>query len=405
MLHEFQAESLIPRTDIGLYYFNARRYDPDLGRFISEDPARDPNNPNPYSYCGNNPVMRVDPTGEFWWVFPLLGGLDAYLCGGDFMQGFVMGAVTGVIGAGVSSFVSSAWGSALKTFGTQVVSGAIAGGITGELFGEGFGKGAVYGAIGGAINFGVDKRYGDFASKSTFNKVMVNGLKGRLNGLARGGDFIEGFAYGFAYGYAYEFAESNFVAAYAEGEPSKTVKTIAKKAGGCGRLFSDPDQAALDFAMRYNDDSIRSGCEYGASIFVVIDGNGTRWYTYTIPNRGIEHSVFRSFPENRDTVVAGIHTHGKFDTSFHYEDDFSRVDMWNADDERIGSYLATPCGNLRYSSEAEGFRHISSRIPSDPNAGEYRVNNVDPFTNSKNDPYHNPWLTNFRLRMIQPDDF
>lgn len=30
-------------------------------------------------------------------------------------------------------------------------------------------------------------------------------------------------------GYAYEFAESNFVAAYAEGEPSKTVKTIAKK--------------------------------------------------------------------------------------------------------------------------------------------------------------------------------
>lgn len=180
---------------------------------------------------------------------------------------------------------------------------------------------------------------------------------------------------------------------------------MQKKAGGCGRLFSDPDQAALDFAMRYNDDSIRSGCEYGASIFVVIDGNGTRWYTYTIPNRGIEHSVFRSFPENRDTVVAGIHTHGKFDTSFHYEDDFSRVDMWNADDERIGSYLATPCGNLRYSSEAEGFRHISSRIPSDPNAGEYRVNNVDPFTNSKNDPYHNPWLTNFRLRMIQPDDF
>jgi hypothetical protein len=29
---------------------------------------------------------------------------------------------------------------------------------------------------------------------------MVNGLKGGLNGLARGGDFIEGFAYGFAYG-------------------------------------------------------------------------------------------------------------------------------------------------------------------------------------------------------------
>lgn len=168
-----------------------------------------------------------------------------------------------------------------------------------------------------------------------------------------------------------------------------------------GRLFSDPDQAALDFAMRYNDDSIRSGCEYGASIFVVVDGDGTRWYTYTIPNRGVEHTVFKSFPENRDTVVASIHTHGKFDLSFDLEDDFSRVDLWKSDENGYGSYLATSCGNLRYYSEAEGFRLISSSIPSDPNAEKYRVNNVDPFTNSKNDPYHNPWLTNWISRILQ----
>ena len=193
-LHGFTGKEYDP--DIGLYYFNARWYDPDLGRFISEDPARDPKNPNLYSYCGNSPVMRVDPTGEFWWLIgAILGGLDAYLCGGDFMQGFAMGAVTGALGAGFSS-----------AFG-NIVGGALAGGITGEMFGEGFEKGAVYGAIGGAINLGVDKRYGDFASKSTFNKVMINGLKGGLNGLARGGDFIEGFAYGFAYGYANEYAD------------------------------------------------------------------------------------------------------------------------------------------------------------------------------------------------------
>jgi hypothetical protein len=77
--------------------------------------------------------------------------------------------------------------------------------------------------------------------------------------------------------------------------------------------------------------------------------------------------------------------------------------MWNADKEGIGSYLATPCGNLRYYSEAEGFRHISSSIPSDPKAGKYRVNHIDPFTNSKNDPYHNPWFTNILLRIIQSD--
>ncbi|NLY74262.1 MAG: hypothetical protein GX075_03060, partial [Firmicutes bacterium] len=200
-LHGFTGKEYDP--DIGLYYFNARWYDPDLGRFISEDPARDPNNPNLYSYCGNNPLSRIDPTGQFWW-FALLGGLDAYLCGGDFMQGFVMGAVTGAIGAGVGNVLKgTALGSALggvNSFGFNVASGAIAGGITGELFGEGFEKGAVYGAISAAISYGVDARFGEYASRGTYNRLVVAGLKGGLNALARGGDFVEAFAYGAAYG-------------------------------------------------------------------------------------------------------------------------------------------------------------------------------------------------------------
>jgi RHS repeat-associated protein len=50
-------------SDIGLSYFNARWYDADMGRFISEDPVADPNNPNLYSYCRNNPLRFTDPTG------------------------------------------------------------------------------------------------------------------------------------------------------------------------------------------------------------------------------------------------------------------------------------------------------------------------------------------------------
>jgi hypothetical protein len=80
------------------------------------------------------------------------------------------------------------------------VSGAIAGGITGELFGEGFEKGAVYGAISGTISYSVDVRFGEYASKSIYNKLVVAGLKGGLNALARGEDFVEAFAYGAAYG-------------------------------------------------------------------------------------------------------------------------------------------------------------------------------------------------------------
>ena len=44
--------------DTGLYYFNARWYDQEVGRFVSEDPVGDANNPNLYTYCANNRVPR-----------------------------------------------------------------------------------------------------------------------------------------------------------------------------------------------------------------------------------------------------------------------------------------------------------------------------------------------------------
>jgi RHS repeat-associated protein len=46
----------------GLIYFNARYYDPSIGRFITEDPSR--KGTGWYTYCGNNPLNRVDPTGR-----------------------------------------------------------------------------------------------------------------------------------------------------------------------------------------------------------------------------------------------------------------------------------------------------------------------------------------------------
>ena len=46
----------------GLYYFNARWYDCELGRFTTQDPARD--GVNWWIYCGGNPVTFVDPDGR-----------------------------------------------------------------------------------------------------------------------------------------------------------------------------------------------------------------------------------------------------------------------------------------------------------------------------------------------------
>jgi RHS repeat-associated protein len=48
----------------GLYYMRARYYDPQVGRFISEDPIEfDGGDVNLYAYVRNNPVMLTDPWG------------------------------------------------------------------------------------------------------------------------------------------------------------------------------------------------------------------------------------------------------------------------------------------------------------------------------------------------------
>ena len=54
----------------GLYFYNSRYYDPDLGRFTQPDtyvqePA-DPQTLNRYAYVRNNPVNFVDPSGYGW---------------------------------------------------------------------------------------------------------------------------------------------------------------------------------------------------------------------------------------------------------------------------------------------------------------------------------------------------
>ncbi len=49
----------------GLYYFNARWYDSELGKFTTSDPIRD--GLNWWNYCNGNPIIRIDYNGLETW--------------------------------------------------------------------------------------------------------------------------------------------------------------------------------------------------------------------------------------------------------------------------------------------------------------------------------------------------
>ena len=58
--HGFTGQEKEP--DLGLYYYGARWYMPDVGRFLQVDAERE--FWNTYSYVGNNPLNNIDPEGN-----------------------------------------------------------------------------------------------------------------------------------------------------------------------------------------------------------------------------------------------------------------------------------------------------------------------------------------------------
>jgi RHS repeat-associated protein len=62
--YKFNAKELDEQT--GLYYYGARYYTPEVSIWLSVDPLADKSPfESPYTYCSNNPIIYIDPTGMY----------------------------------------------------------------------------------------------------------------------------------------------------------------------------------------------------------------------------------------------------------------------------------------------------------------------------------------------------
>ena len=149
----------------GLYYLNARYYNPQWRRFISPDDTAylDPETPNGlnlYAYCNNDPVNYVDPSG----------------CTPEWLSNFLF------VGAGVLLIAGLAIATIATGGAAAGVAGAVfAGALKGALIGAAVGT-VAGGAIGYAIN-GVDGMWTGMAVGFTGGAVIGAVIGGTIGGL------------------------------------------------------------------------------------------------------------------------------------------------------------------------------------------------------------------------------
>jgi RHS repeat-associated protein len=176
---------------------------------------------------------------------------------------------------------------------------------------------------------------------------------------------------------------------------------------GPGDLFSSPNEAAIDWGMTYNDNSIKDNKEYGSTIFKVVTADGVVKYTYTIPNVSKSDEVVT--PSKGDTKfkdrVATVHSHAAYDKSLDHtkenvkesqkkdnNNEFSYEDETNATNSIVRKpiYVATPSGELKKfdakvhkPGESET---ISTELPSDDKSPN-RANEINFAPLPKNEPF------------------
>ncbi len=165
---------------------------------------------------------------------------------------------------------------------------------------------------------------------------------------------------------------------------------IYKKSQEIG--FRTVEEAAYDWGMKYNDNSIVEKVEYGSTIYKYRK-NGRTYYGYSVPNKASESgATIRVSDAPKGTKpVADIHSHGNSwgEGPYYSDNNFSPYDKDGNDSRKIDGYLTTPNGSLmEYKFKTKKERPIRTDLPSDPTYPypRLRKNQKDPFRLPKNEP-------------------
>ncbi|MEW6008868.1 MAG: RHS repeat-associated core domain-containing protein [Candidatus Omnitrophota bacterium] len=287
----------------GLYFYGARYYDPEIGRFITPDSIvqapSDPQSLNRYSYCRNNPVVYIDPTGHFFWFAAIIGAIVGATLGGvsaainhqPIWQGILTGGISG-LGAGFGLWMGVTWGAATGAGGSALMGGNPA-------------LGAGLGSFGAALGYGINSFLGEGAKffPRLAGAAFTGAVVGGVGSVAYGDDFGEGAAWGAGYGAA------GFGMGYGIAAGYETLNYSPERAGIADNLNPEFNSIRALSVNASDQESYRLGLrlvggtnEYHGLLQRISTGDiremGPGWDKYI--------KVFKYNPENRNSVIEAV---------------------------------------------------------------------------------------------------
>jgi len=177
-------------SSTGLYFYEARYYDPVLARFISADTLvprpNDPQGFNRYTYAGNNPFRYTDPTGHFKIKFKSILRVAGWIANPMLMQFVDPGTrdYTLPVAAGAMVGWVPVVGPVLAGAASGAVSGFLSGGDIGRSTWMGAAAAAVGAIVGGGLNIATQ---GEYLYIST---ILGSGAGGATRAALGGGNVV-----------------------------------------------------------------------------------------------------------------------------------------------------------------------------------------------------------------------